>query len=167
MKKIIYHYSLSQLIHALIWSMFIVFAMVVLVSAWDFWVYKYEELSPTSRRFEYESIEPIKTWFIAWELLQFKSSVTRYKGVEVRQEDTLYCTDWKHTVKYPTQYRPINGTEWKEKGICTDIVRSYHYSMMDDSKLCRMCWTPTAITNNGFEKRWTYCTDRFKVNLPS
>lgn len=125
----------------------------------------YQKFSPTSWWFAYKSIEPVKWTFHKWEILEFETDVTRYHSINVRREDTAYCTSDLVYQKYPTQYRPNwNRNEYKEAWH-TIWTRLYYIPIDEDEHKCKMCGTVIWTTDLWYNKIYTYCTKDFLVNM--
>lgn len=127
----------------------------------------YQKYSPTDWWYEYESIVPDyydgKTYFSAWELLRFKSDVTRHKDIDMMWQDKAYCKQRWSIVKYPTQLRPDNGTEFMGRGRKNSSWK-YYIDIESTATECAMCGTAVGFTSLWYKKHRSYCVDWFAVN---
>lgn len=124
----------------------------------------FESTMPTSYWFEYESVTSLKTWYNKWEEIQLLTIAERHRGVEMQRQDTLYCDNPNYTVKYHTQVRPPEWTEYKSAG---KIRSAWTYYLLppEEETSCRVCWYAIGTTPLGYKKIEHYCTDYFSVNL--
>ena len=126
-------------------------------------VHAFEYVAPTSSFFEYRSVVPVKGEFRAWETLEFVSDVVRHRGINMQWQDALYCTDWLHKEKYPTQIIPPTGTEYVKPWTYTSLWK-YSIPIEKNERECVMCGTAIWTTTHGYKKIYSYCTEPFGVN---
>ena len=127
----------------------------------------YEDRSPVSRWFEYESIVPDyygeDQHFQKWETLRFDSKVIRKKSIYMARQDRAYCKQNWSTVKYPMQLRPEQGFEYMDNGK-KNTSWKYYVPIEEKATSCRMCGTSIGYTPLWYEKHIPYCIDWFEVN---
>lgn len=124
----------------------------------------YQSMTPSSAYYVYESVEPIKSGFQKWELLEFETRSFKKRDIDMRWEDTLFCDDWVFTRKYGTQLRPENWKQISLRG-ATVGVWAYYLPVPENESLCRVCGAVIWYTSLWYKKTHTYCTEYFEVNL--
>lgn len=140
--------------------------MVLTIFMWIFnlaFANIYQSVSPASSWFEYYSVQSIYSWYEKWQEIEVMTVAKRHKAIEMQRQDTLYCDRENLTIKYHTQYRP---PEWTEYKIAWDIrgIWKYYPLVPEEENLCRICWVAIGTTQLGYKKTTSYCTDYFSVN---
>lgn len=157
-KTLQYHLSIGSIIGAIFGAITLSFTLILIINVFEF-------LTPTSYWFEYNSVTPTKDSFGSWELLSFLSKVERKHWVNMQRQDLAYCKESESSYQYklPTQIRPNQSYEYMTPAY-RESIRQYFIPIPIQHKLCKMCGNAIWRTSYGYEKIYSYCTQRFKVN---
>lgn len=157
-KTLQYHLSIGSIIGAIFGAITLSFTLILIINVFEF-------LTPTSYWFEYNSVTPTKESFQSWELLSFLSKVDRKNGIDMQRQDLAYCKESESSYQYklPTQIRPNQSYEYMTPAY-RESIRQYFIPIPIQHKLCKMCGNAIWRTSYGYEKIYSYCTQRFKVN---
>ncbi len=157
-KTLQYHLSIHSLIGAIFGALILSYTRIAILNVYEF-------IMPTSYRFQYVSVTPTKESFQSWELLSFLSKVDRKNGIDMQRQDLAYCKESESSYQYklPTQIRPNQSYEYMTPAY-RESIRQYFIPIPIQHKLCKMCGNAIWRTSYGYEKIYSYCTQRFKVN---
>lgn len=154
-------YRLNRVTTYIFWCGLALMGIMGILRAWP---NLYEMLMPSSHWYKYDSIQPIKTAYASGEAIEFVSSLTRYKPLDIQRQNTLFCKSGKRETPYPTQFYPIDGLRRSTRLWSIELTRTYKYPIDSSEVKCIVCGTTKSITQLGYDKSYSYCTKRFGVN---
>jgi hypothetical protein len=163
------HFNSKQLYGALIGAFFVFILTTPVIAATT---HLYERLSPPAHWFEYVAVIPLKNEFERGETLKFTSEIEYNQDIRMYWQDQPWCLNPDGIRKYPVQRWPVVGTELKRASITGQPDENgklpfweYLAAEIDhDATACHMCFVAIGVTDFGYEKRESGCTQWFEVN---
>lgn len=137
----------------------------------------YERFSPSESWFEYAATPtiPLKLQYATGETIKYHSDIEYHKTIDMRWEDTMWCSQSDGLKKYPTQFWPADRGSQRKLAGNTNLSAAkdgelsfwdYYIVLPDkDATSCYLRSVAIGTTPLGYEKTVAFFTDAVLVNI--